>query len=269
MSTPLTYGITPDPVGRGAWRLTGGLLRVKPTSTSTAGYYRLAAAGEAPVGSTWLTGKDRSDAARSVCLGVMAGQRLYGMTGADVDGWHGPATDKMQRAAQTRLGIDADGIGGRVTFRALLAPLYSQVAAESGVPLWALGGISAKESSLDPAAVGTKTPYDHGLFQINLSPTAHGSNVAIEQAMDPWFAARWTAGDLRRVYDRWNGLTKADPYEVAVLHHNSPRNASLLARTGEYPTEQARRYVHGGTYTDSTGRTVTEIGVRQAWEASA
>lgn len=232
---------TPDKQGRGAWTRTGGLL----SDNGTGAYYRLNKVGEPPVGSTWAQGVDTSDAARAVNAGTKALQVLCGLAGADADGWYGPQTDKAVRAAQARLGLTVDGIAGARTLRALLTPGITVAANNNGIPLRYLGGIFAHESLLDPAAVGYTTPDDHGLPQINLAafgPTS-GEYVTYEQAMDPSFSIPWTAKRVRAKYNEWVGKTSADPWEVAILNHNSPYNALRLAKTGVYPTGQAQQYV--------------------------
>lgn len=232
---------TPDTKGRGAWTRTGGLL---PDGT-TGAYYRLSKTGEAPVGSTWAKGTDTSDAAHAVNAGTKALQALTGITGADLDGWYGPQTDEAVRAAQTRLGLVVDGIAGARTMRGLLTSGITAAATASRIPLRYLGGILVHESLLDPAAVGYTTPSDHGLPQINLGAFDEGSTeyVTYEQAMDPAFSIPWTAKRMRGIYDQWVGKTPADPWEVAILNHNSPYNALRLAHNGVYPTGQAQQYV--------------------------
>jgi peptidoglycan hydrolase-like protein with peptidoglycan-binding domain len=87
----------PDEKGRGAWTRTGGLL----SDNGTGAYYRLAKTGETQVGSAWVQGTDKSDAARAVNAGTKALQVLCGLTGSAADGWYGPQTDKAVRAAQS------------------------------------------------------------------------------------------------------------------------------------------------------------------------
>jgi peptidoglycan hydrolase-like protein with peptidoglycan-binding domain len=236
---------TPDTKGRGAWTRTGGLLPDPPGGTGGIGYYRLAITGEAPVGSTWARGSDTSDAAHAVNAGTRALQVLLGITGADVDGWFGPQTDRAVRAAQTRLGLIVDGIAGPATLRKLLTPGITAAATATRVPTKVLGGIATHESMLDPAAVGYTTPHDHGLMQINLDAFDEDSaeHITYEQAMDPNFSIPWTARRIRGQYDQWVGKTTADPWEVAILYHNSPYNSLRLAKSGVYPSTQAQQYV--------------------------
>jgi hypothetical protein len=102
-----------------------------------------------------------------------------------------------------------------------------------------LGGLVLVESEMDPGAVGYNTPNDKGLVQFNLK--AH-PEIGYDQAFDPGFSIPWAANELREIHDKYVSA-KADPWMVAILWHNSPANAVALARTGQYPTNQAREYV--------------------------
>ncbi len=218
----------PSP-GRGAWRTTGGLLPAKPGSTSNAGYYRLNAPGEIPVGGGWMQGLDTTHHARAVWLGTKAMQSLVG---AVPDGWFGPGTDRAVRAAQQLWGIEDDGIVGRATMRSALTPMLRNVCGVTGVPIEIIGGLLTHESALDPAAVGVNG-VDHGLAQINLK--AHGDRVSLVQALTPDYAVDWTIQDLAKIAATWRGKTKADVWDIAIANHNSPLLAKRWAVTGEPP----------------------------------
>ncbi len=222
--------------GRGAWRTTGGLLPAKPGSTSKMGYYRLAAKGEKPVGSGFASGSDTSHDAQCVHLGVKAIQSLVG---AEPDGWFGPRTHDLVCEAQKRWKVDIDGIVGKATMRAGLSSLITEVATQNKVPVYVLGGILTHESGLDPAAVGVNG-QDHGLAQINLA--VHGGEVTLERALDYDYAIRWTAEDLWMVYRAWAGKTKADPWAIAVAHHNSPLLSRKWAAAGSPPYVEGRDF---------------------------
>jgi hypothetical protein len=227
--------IYPTP-GRGAWSLTGGLLPAKPGSTSRAGYYRLAGKGETANGAAFAEGKDGSHHARVVALGVKAIQNLVG---AEPDGWFGPGTDRAVREAQKKWGVDVDGVVGRATMRAGLTSLVRDVAVNNNVPVYVLGGLLTHESALDPAAVGVNG-QDHGLAQINLA--VHSGDVTLERALDPDYAIHWTAEDLWMVYRAWAGKTKADPWAIAVAHHNSPLQSRKWATAGTPPYVEGREF---------------------------
>jgi hypothetical protein len=51
---PTSTAPAPDVPGRGAWRLAGGLLPIKPGSASRVGYYRLSAPSETAVGAAYV-----------------------------------------------------------------------------------------------------------------------------------------------------------------------------------------------------------------------
>lgn len=234
------YEMNTFPVpGRGAWRTTGGLLPAKPNSTSHVGYYRLAVAGEAPIGSTWLTHADNSHHAEVVWLGVTAIQGLIGVT---TDGWLGPQTAQRILQVQAQLGVEVDGIIGQATMRALLNELVTDTAAACSVPVAFLGGILAHESSLDPAAVGVNG-RDHGLAQINLDPSV--DMQTFDEAMDPGYATHWTAENLAHVHATWAGHTSADPWDVAIANHNSPELARRWAQSGQPPVVEGRVFQIG------------------------
>jgi hypothetical protein len=229
----------PEP-GRGAWRLAGGLLLAKPGQKGKIGYYRQAvAAQETPVGAGWCMKADRSHDAEAVWYGVLALQQLVGISGPDRDGWLGSGTSKAIVRAQGAAGVEADGIVGPTTMRALLTPLVMDIAAANDVPAKILGGLITNESGLDPAAVGVNG-QDHGLAQINLG--AHGDTVTLAQAMDPGYALHWSAEELSMTFRRWYGKTKndVDPWVIAVANHNSPKLAKQWATTGEAPYVEGR-----------------------------
>lgn len=229
----------PDVPGRGAWTRKGGLLPIRPTSTNPYGFYRAALAGETPVGAAWVRGTDKSDSAHSVWAAVCELQKRLGFTGADVDGWLGAKTGEAILARQKALGLTADGIAGPGTMEALLRPEIEAVARRYAIPAYALGGISFHESGADLAAVGVNG-VDHGGMQINLQ--AHEATVTWAQAMDYAFALDWSARDLKRVIDRWTGKTKADPVDIAIANHNSPRAAQQWAIAGQPVPDPSRSF---------------------------
>jgi peptidoglycan hydrolase-like protein with peptidoglycan-binding domain len=235
MTPTRTY---PNP-GRGAWTRTGGLLPGKPGATGSSGYYRLATASETPVGAGWATKADNTHHAEAVALGVRALQNLVGLAGASVDGWYGQETDKAVLAAQKAANVEADGIVGRTTMKALLTPVIEKAARGYRVPVEILGGLLVNESALDVAAVGVNG-QDHGIAQINLG--AHGDVVTLEQVMDPSFACEWSAKELAETYKRWNGKTAGgvDAWDIAIANHNSPLLAKKWALAGAPPYVEGR-----------------------------
>jgi hypothetical protein len=226
---PTTSPFVADVPGRGAWRRVGGLLPLKPDGTGDVGYYREAAKTETPIGSAWVRGTNKGHTSRVVWHGVRAIQQLIGLTGRDVDGWFGPRTADKVLDAQTRLRVKADAVVGPATMRALLLDLIQETSRLRSVPVDVLGGLLVFESGLDPAAVGTNG-YDSGVAQINLA--VHHASVTLEQALSPVYAVDWAATNVRSAYDRFNGRTTADPWDIAVAWHNSPVAATAWARAG-------------------------------------
>lgn len=240
--------IVPDVPGRGAWTMKGGLLPVKPGAKG-AGYYRLAdrTKNEVEIGSAFVLGKDTSDSARSVSLAVKALQTVWGIPYNERDGWLGPKTAAAGVAFQDRAGIEADGIFGPLTMKASFMVMLYVKADLYAVPRNILRGIVGYESGFDPGAVGA-SGWDHGLAQINLDPkNGNGSAISIEFAMTPDLALEWTAKNLRTVYNQTyvlkRGISTDRAWDVAILAHNSPKNAVYLRENGTYPTEQAKTYV--------------------------
>ena len=233
-----TTGTTSFPIpGRGCWTCTGGLLPATLGGTG-AGFYRLNAAGESPIGAAYATGTDTGHDAWVVFLAVTAIQSLIGLGGGDLDGWFGARTSEATRLAQRSWKVEADGLVGRLTMRAALSTPIMSVAAATTVPAHLLGGLAVTESGLDPAAVGANG-VDHGLVQINLS--AHGE-VSVVQAMDPLFSLTFAAKDLARVHRTWVGRTSADPWDVAIANHNSPALARRWAESGVAPFVPGRLF---------------------------
>jgi hypothetical protein len=221
--------------GRGAWRLSGGLLPGKPGGKGRSGYYRNAVGDEAPIGSAWLREEDTSHEAYCVFLGVKAIQELVD---AEVDGWFGPVTAAAVLAAQKRYRVTADAIVGPASMKAFLTPLIQDLAAHNAVPAPILGGLLVNESALDPACVGVNG-QDHGLAQINLG--AHWQ-VNVNQALDPEFSVKFTVNDLSMRHAQWFGKTSADPWDIAIAGHNSPVLAKRWAKDGHPPVVPGRLF---------------------------
>jgi peptidoglycan hydrolase-like protein with peptidoglycan-binding domain len=204
---------------------------------------------ETPVGSAFVTGKDRSDSARSVNAAVKAFQAMAGMPFLERDGWLGPKTAEAGIKLQQSLGVEADGIFGPVTMKRAFMSLVYTKADLYAVPRDILRGIVGFESTFDPGAVGV-SGWDHGFAQINLDPrNGNGSAISFDFAMTPDLALDWTAKILRTVFNRTyttkRGISTELAWNVAILNHNSPKNATELLNTGQYPTEQSRAYVDG------------------------
>lgn len=236
----MTLDVAPKAPGRGAWKLTGGLLPITPTSTKKTGYYRRAAATEVMVGRAGasLTGgtsglMDRPTfSERMVWYGVREFQRRLGIRD---DGLFGDAMLTSVLAFQKQAGLDADGILGPATALEIFRPMIALVAKAHGIPVKVLGGSARWESGLDPAAVGVNG-LDLGLVQINSG--VH--DVSMAQASNAEFAFNFAADDMAAVMDKWRGKTKVALTTIAIANHNNPSLAQQWALTGKAPFSQSR-----------------------------
>lgn len=234
----MTYKV--DVPGRGAWTQDGGLLPLTPTSRNRTGYYRAPGESEAMIGKPYVMLPKTGAGSFTRLVVFEAVKVLQRLVGAYDDGLLGLATGQQIKAAQRRLGLEADGICGPATMRALFVPIVTEIGRVRRVPVDVLGGIAVWESGLDPAAVGVNG-YDTGPCQINLgADAAVEGNFTVAQVVDPVWSLTWSATELRRVYDRWRGKTTADPWDIAVANHNSPRSAQTWAQTGKPPFSQDR-----------------------------
>lgn len=129
--------------------------------------------------------------------------------------------------------------------------IFMQVQAETGMPADILFAIAMLESSMNPFAVGDGG-QSHGLFQIYRS--AH-PDISVEQAQDPYFAAKWTAKNFMAAYNRFGS------YEAAIIHHNHPVGAAHYANTGSYLTSKNQWYLQTalGYQANWTGGETTDI----------
>lgn len=230
----------PDVPGRGAWSLQGGLVN---NSGGVVGYYQTANKGPQP-GAAFLTG-DTSDSAYCVHRAIKRIQnilekRLDLPNPFIITGVWNESTQEIMTDYQESAGLfPANGIFGQRTSQVFFKPQMVAAGRKYNVPWAFLYGMTARESSFDPAAVGSNG-YDHGLVQINLSPSAHGLTITREQALSPSWCYRYAAKTVKDVYSRWKGNTTADPWDIAIANHNSPVLAKKWAETGEPPFVEGR-----------------------------
>jgi hypothetical protein len=225
--------LTPTAPGRGAWKLTGGLLPVSPTSASKTGYYRRPAATEVMVGSKGAKLATATFSERMVWYGVRGFQSLLNVND---DGYFGDDTATALLKFQKSHGLDEDGILGPASALEMLRPMVAITASAHRIPAKVLGGIAKWESGLDPAAVGVNG-LDLGLVQIN----SGSHDVTMAQASDPQWALNFAADDLASLIAKWTGKTKVDVVKIAVANHNSPALAQQWATTGKVPFSQSRK----------------------------
>ena len=157
-----------------------------------------------------------------------------------VNGLFDEQTAVAVRAAQRALGLGEDGIAGPLTCRALWRDLFIWFGGLHHAPASQLYGFMMLESVGDPGAVGYTTPSDRGLNQINL--VAH-SNITVEQAFNPNFSVDYTAKRLSDARIKYSGKSSDLKNRCAIAQHNSPLQANQLYATGEYPSEQIKKYV--------------------------
>jgi hypothetical protein len=237
--------IEPDIPGRGMWTLKGGLLPEKSGGKGP-GVYRVAVDDEQKIGSHYVLG-DVSATTRTVNLAVKAFQSLCGMPFFMRDGILGAETGKEGVRLQKTLDITSDGIFGPETMKAALRGLIRSKSDMYALNRHVLFGLIESVSRFDLAAVG-KSGWTYGLCQINIHPKeGSGGSIGIESALTPDIALDWTARNIGRVFAQTymftRGISRDAAFNVAVLNHRSPKEATALRDTGDYPNEQAKAFV--------------------------
>jgi peptidoglycan hydrolase-like protein with peptidoglycan-binding domain len=218
--------------GRDVWSLHGG----------TTPYYELTADGVANVGAEptvdfWHT---------AVTYGVKAIQNRINELGYTpkllVDGDFGAKTKAAVLWVQGHklgfTGTAVDGVVGRATAKALFLPIAKAEQTRVGIPgNLLLGGVDL-ESSWDPGAQGSGTPFDLGLQQKNTKAYA---SVTWDMAFD----AHWSLGDFANemgsAYGRYlpsatsTWKTEQLRRQCAAGHHFAPTWADTWWSTGTAP----------------------------------
>jgi len=144
-----------------------------------------------------------------------------------------------------------DGTVGRSDARALFTPILNAAERKYDIPNHYLRGECNHESMLDPGAVGYYIYYpdyrgvDRGAFQIN---SKSAPDVTWAQAFDATFAADWSAKRMRTNHDtyaaRWPNQDDTVLWHAAILSHNNPSAAAIMARTGYPPYETSAAYIN-------------------------
>jgi peptidoglycan hydrolase-like protein with peptidoglycan-binding domain len=215
---------TPAATGRGAWTTRGNLVASK--------YYKRGCS------TTKASGTQDEWAVKQ---GSAAIQTLLG--GLTVDGSFGPMTEARIKAYQSANGLTADGVVGPKTMQKLVGPLVTNAEVLHKVPKNLAYGIIWHESGFDPGAVGSSTPLDLGLSQIN---TRWGTDPY--DAMNPAFNIEFVAKKAGLAYARYLAIqtNKVIVYNATILQHNAPSYANYYAKYGTYQTEAIR--IHSENY---------------------
>lgn len=191
----MTARITYPSIGRGAWsykKPTGGTLTSDGKNLGS--FYVLAAPGVRKVGVNgyradkwgWFTNINNIAVWRAV-------QAIQVQLKVPATGIFDVTTSDALKGWQTAHGLTPDGVFGRVSAKAMFAPVAKAKAkALDDRPelLQLVLGHIGFESMWDPGAVGGTTPQDLGLGQIN--GPAHPL-LTEQQRLDPLFAIGWIA----------------------------------------------------------------------------
>lgn len=239
MTAKISYPAT----GRGAWPGNGTGGTVKSDGTAPGRFYRSIAAGAnlpsvglAGYRADRLTGGPCTVDEFAVYRGVVAVQvelRERGLLGSDLrpllaDGIWGKNTDSAVRAFQLANNLTPDGVFGPASARALFTPRARSAAqAEDNTgTVWKLMvGTVQWESGWDPGAVGSSTPQDLGLGQIN--GPAHPSMteaMRLDPAVSLPYVAGMIAANLRAM--KWN------PRDAVAAYRYGVRGASEWVAAG-------------------------------------
>lgn len=229
MSALLTYSST----GRGAWPASGRGGTLSADGAKPGRFYRspLESSSGATVGLTGYRASLRSTtcavddyATFRAVVAVQNELREQGLLGSDgrpvvADGLWGRNTDTGVRAFQLRQGLTPDGVFGAKTARAMFEPMARRVAAvtdPTGQVARLLVGTVTWESGWDPGAVGSATPQDLGLGQIN-GPAHPGMSAA--SRLDPRVALPYVAelitGNLHAMGGELRDAVAAYRYGIA------------------------------------------------------
>lgn len=229
--------------GRGAWSSTGGTLRSNGLAPGS--FYR---SPVAPMPMPGLVGYKAVQASGScdinsysVYMGVRGIQRELGVT---EDGLFGDDTATALKAWQAAHSLEADGIFGPSSAKAMFTPVASSIAASistnSVVSRLTLAHVGF-ESGWDPGAVGYVEPRDLGLGQIN--GPAH-ADLTPQFRLTPRYALGFVANF---VYDNleamlWNERDAIAAYNLGV---GGARSWVRAGRPDVWRGTNVKQYIDG------------------------
>lgn len=225
MDEPLTEPLEPQdlPVeyasGREPWAAPGAAAVAEETPLVRPSSVERAAPGPAPGWQFFYSyGADPSDSGVQERYG--AGVRAYKQALIDnghgqgivvtLPKWGGFARERTV-AFQNANGLDADGVVGPRTARALLRMYVERWERQYTIPGGLLGKLGTLESNNHAVAQGWADPDDEGWAQIHLPFYPKATR---EQAWDPAWAISWTAGQL------WSTRMHLGDWDAAVVAHN-------------------------------------------------
>jgi len=115
--------------------------------------------------------------------------------------YFGLAAENNTKAFQKHVGLQVDGVVGRITAKALFKGRVGEVELAQQIPNHLLCKLIALESGYDPGAIGSLDPLDHGLLQINLH---FHPDVSEEQSATPSFSIPWGGKQLAAAFGSFN-----------------------------------------------------------------
>jgi hypothetical protein len=126
----------------------------------------------------------------------------------------GDAASKRTKEFQKDNGLEADGVIGPITSKALFKKRILEVEQQFNIPDNLICKQIALESGFDPAATGTVDPRDRGFAQIN---SHWHPDVEDSEAFDPAFSIVWTSQFLA------DNLSYLKDVDAAIAAHNVGR----------------------------------------------
>ena len=239
MSVTIVYPTT----GRGAWSRFGGTLSLDGTAPGP--FYR------APAATSVMPGRRAFNADRDkTVVGIneyavwRAVAAIQTVVYSVPDGRFGSQTANAVRGWQKLSGLVADGIFGPASARVMWLPLVAEattsVEHRSMLLMKLLTGHTGYESQWDPGAVGSTTPQDLGLNQIN--GAAHPGLTA-DFRLNPITSLRWAADFINENLDVFHGV-EDDAIAAYNLGRGGARAWIDAGRPDTFRGVFVRRYIN-------------------------